>query len=1413
MIEAFDEEAFLCDNLVAQESVGNYSNFATYLSTEGLERIERGEMKFHHAFEPFDESLYLHKFDDVKEAINEEKFASAFEHFFLYGYREIVTYERFWNAVYGHIDSFDHLTIEGWAGQSSSDRLEITLLINEIPVESVIKTFSREDLEHHHLYKGCQGFIAHVESKKLVEVCDPSNQEVCTISIKVNGTPVEHSFDFSYDCYFEQIAKRLNVSTILYRLEFFKIGLANYLCLEQLIDALDWLERFGVYPHEKSIIDPILDALMHISLDNEADYIRLHSFLFHHHDILSLLMYRINRHADRTLIKLIQQLLRDINYHKAQEMIDEVCQEGSDLFVDPSIVSEKEHDQLLVTLVKNPHKRLEVWEGFDERRKQERLFHFINLTLFLQDFEELKYLDITLNDFRLYFRLDNTSTIEEIASYLWKSDKAWEGFLFSIYVISVGVSDRLSLRLAYQMVESLEKLPHIDTPALAWILQTHLFKLDYSLFGEIKRLMDHLSSVIEKRSLWRDEKIREIYQSYLELLMKYQDSALEHYYKLLLKHYLLHRGFTLSHRYFNPFYIVESHYLWMKDIEIKREELFSVMYHFDDIHRVLSLLDQLEYLAPHAIETVKFHLANMILNLHLDSVLIEKAERIMREVGGAYDRSLLPSSWQSPVSRSYHQSALIGNTMRSKEESLNNYWYAQALHTRQGTWKRRELFLEELYTFLISKNETFKDIDRLVRLFFSEVLWTQERLLKKERADHAFIGILKKRIKEISDQFPVMDHYYRILLLYIKLLSLPKERMLKLRELFGAIGGFQSRDFLKKLLKRAYSNSIEVEEARNLIRQSMLYPYTLVMIYSCQKYIPTRQKVIEETWLNRLKAFGIDYLFVVGGAKVSHIQGDRLYLDVDDAYEYLPQKSIEMFRFASSYFGHERFLKIDDDCFLNVDAYFSDNVLFDGDYYGRYLERGLGSMDRTWHQSKSKTLKAQKSLDLSPEPSYYADGSTGYLLSRKAIAELLDAYADEKHIELVAHSYMEDKLVGDLLLSRGVKVNAMNFSSLIYRRFSSNHEATYWSYNIFPKAKNSMKIMHAETPESIYRVWEQFFKSDSNQEQSRYFSNQPLNYLKLTTPYLEALKVHKDKLHQSSHVAIIVSKNERLYLNQLLEHHRSIGIEHFIYIDNASSDGSVEFMLEQEDVSSFVTTQSYKAHQFGVDWVEIALCNFCIGKWVLVIDSDELFVYDDFENYPISALTAYATTHGYDSFFAPMVDMYSKQHLSRVEIQEDLFYRVCNYFDVTQSMSIIEKDSLGPYSNSMLYGSGLRERVFGGYNIAPVPSYLNQKYPLFKYQPTHTIREGLHFMYNHNPAPLKTALLHFKYHAGFHKKVIEQVASGEHWNGSQEYKQYLKVLEAQEEQILYDEELSLEFKDSSSLIEAGYMDKIFKEKK
>jgi hypothetical protein len=163
----------------------------------------------------------------------------------------------------------------------------------------------------------------------------------------------------------------------------------------------------------------------------------------------------------------------------------------------------------------------------------------------------------------------------------------------------------------------------------------------------------------------------------------------------------------------------------------------------------------------------------------------------------------------------------------------------------------------------------------------------------------------------------------------------------------------------------------------------------LVVVFSCRAYLDTRIPALRAGWLGDLAAMGIPYVVAVGGASAAEANtrhGDVVFLDAPDDYEGLPAKMLAMIAYVHDHTPFARLMKIDDDCFVDVPALFGSLQPLKYDYLGRPLTRVRGQMDRAWHMAKAASPRGRLELDKSPEPSSYADGGSGYILSRRAMA-------------------------------------------------------------------------------------------------------------------------------------------------------------------------------------------------------------------------------------------------------------------------------------------------------------------------------------------------------------------------------------------------------------------------------------------
>ncbi len=1429
-INAFSEEEYLKANPDIQEAVsrGQFKRGTEHLEKYGLGEIENGQRKFHPDFKAYHEEEYLTHFTDVKALIAGGVFQSAFEHFCQQGYADIISGTKDWpkdeavrevasaqgtaQDIYGYIERIKGRTIEGWAGSAEKKKAIVSIFVNGLKAVSAIPDIERQDVSSIDTYRYCHGFLVELSMDFIADLFKKSvlEQDRLTIEMQINNQFLNRQFEFSTDTWAAELAKEASGNNFLYYLPLIGYGIERYFSFETLIEALQNLEQYGLDKVLASEKGKLVDALLERQKIDEKDEKELVSYLYIHQDVLFDVANKLYEKQNSRLLAIVNRILNTMNPLDAWQIVQNSAVGQNNIFSTAILEEKLKEERLIAYLSGHPDEIMRQWQQFDWEEKKEKAVSFMSLLLFLQEFDQLASLDITLLEISGMVEKNDITDIVSLQEELFGTNALWEGLLVTVYFMSHGLSKELFITLGENLFGQLGKFDYLNTSVSHWIV-SKLIGYDIG-GGTLDSMMQKLHELFAEHTLWSDAFVKKINLLHLNRLLQTKDTRFFKMYRFYMKYYLLDREFMLNIHSINSRYIDQDSVLWLRNVENERQKAIQLLAQSAQTDKLISILNTLEYLSREIVKKVKFEIYSNTLNLETKQHIIEHAAYGMFQTGGAYDKLMASSKLDDTVQYEYFESVFVKQTAKEYVESKNNDWYRRALLSRIRPEEERSIFTEELYRYITEETEANNEQIRLMRLLLSELL-----LLNENGFSERDFSFLHKNYNELADELIRINNnitmHTQLCQYYLNLMhtSVLENETIDYNDFMMENFFFETKDQLREILKIKSGQNITLDAAKKYMRQAMVYPYTLVMVYSCQAYRGTRQKAIRETWYQRTQELGIDCVFVVGGSDTSRMDGDMMYLAVEDTYEKLPQKSIEMFRFACEHFSYERFLKIDDDCFLNVDAYFSDDVLFRADYYGRLTSRPIGGTNRVWHQQKSLSDEAKQAIDLSPEPSDYADGSTGYALSRAACKELIDAYKDIANKQLFISSFLEDKLVGDLLATKNIKVNILNFTSLVYRKINEKKEATFWEYNVLPGQKNRVKVLHCETKDVLQSTWDNYFSQYKHTDQ-RYFSNTLIKHFfsfgNNEQPFIEEISVRYEKLRHATHIAVIVCKNEFDYLEGLLEHHRNIGIEHFIYIDNGSADDSIEFMQQQSDVSVFISTQLYKNSRFGVNWMEAALTNFCIGKWILVIDADELFVYDDFENKNISVLTDYAEEYGYDSFLAPMIDMYSKNKLSDTDIDSTLPYEVCNYFDEISTMSIQKKEKYGPFSNSVVYSGGLRARVFGRYNKAPTYSYLNQKYCLFKYNPMHKFIEGIHFMGNNRPAPIRAALLHFKYHARFYEKVQEQILGGQHWNGSQEYKRYLSKLETTPDLSLYDENVSVKYENSNSLVEAGYMDRI-----
>lgn len=577
--------------------------------------------------------------------------------------------------------------------------------------------------------------------------------------------------------------------------------------------------------------------------------------------------------------------------------------------------------------------------------------------------------------------------------------------------------------------------------------------------------------------------------------------------------------------------------------------------------------------------------------------------------------------------------------------------------------------------------------------------------------------------------------------------------------------------------------SIRPSEASPRHTGSVLYD-AIVVVFSCRANLDTRIPALRASWLQLLETMEIPFLVVVGDGD-GRVEGDVLHLDAPDDYEGLPQKTLAAIRWIHDHTDALHMVKVDDDCFLNPHVFFRGLSYRKFDYYGRVLTRHSGQMDRAWHNEKSTSPRGRLELDKSPEPSTYTDGGSGYALSRTAMAAVLDAIQTPEGQRLQQTSFMEDKLVGDLLALHDIAPSQQDYRVSLRRRSSAEGQpVARWVNSFFASRAAPVSLVHLDDHATQPHALELLASTELRPKKIwPSFQDAALGYQS------NALELVSDEsrveLARNADVAVVsCTRNEMFMLPHFLRHYRELGVECFLIADNCSDDGTLEYLMQQPDVVLFSVDTDYSLSQYGVAWQQAMLAAFRVGKWSVVADADELLVWEYPAKQSLQTLLSAPEFQVTDAARVFMLDMYPGGELAEATFEIDPFSEA-GFVD--RDPFLVNPVARGPFSDMPTWTSALRHRLIPG---SRPDLFVAQKIALLRYMPWMRLSAGMHYVAGTRLSSRELLFAHFKYNADFHRKVTEEVSRAQHFNGAEEYRKYLQVL-SEGRDVVFEDGLSV----------------------
>lgn len=294
------------------------------------------------------------------------------------------------------------------------------------------------------------------------------------------------------------------------------------------------------------------------------------------------------------------------------------------------------------------------------------------------------------------------------------------------------------------------------------------------------------------------------------------------------------------------------------------------------------------------------------------------------------------------------------------------------------------------------------------------------------------------------------------------------------------------------------------------------------------------------------------------------------------------------------------------------------------------------------------------------------------------------------------------------------------------------------------------------------------------------------------------LRLQQQAIQADDLIVVCCLRNERLRLPDFLRHHRALGIQRFIMVDNLSDDGSAEYLDQQNDVIRLIAAGRYSENACGISWTNAVTLELCPHNWVLTLDADELFVYPDYEQQNLRVLVDYLEKNQANALRAPMLDMYPPGALedSDYDAGDSLLERF-PWFDAGGY------ESANIAGQSYIQRGGPRARVFWPANTDQPPPYM-MKIPLYQWAAAAPYTMSTHLAREARFSEVSGVLLHFKFMRGFGAYAAQEVARGEHFEQARQYLVYHQQMQKQPDLQLRNAD-SERFENSQQLVRLGIM--------
>ena len=188
-------------------------------------------------------------------------------------------------------------------------------------------------------------------------------------------------------------------------------------------------------------------------------------------------------------------------------------------------------------------------------------------------------------------------------------------------------------------------------------------------------------------------------------------------------------------------------------------------------------------------------------------------------------------------------------------------------------------------------------------------------------------------------------------------------------------------------------------------------------------------------------------------------------------------------------------------------------------------------------------------------------------------------------------------------------------------------------------------------------------------------------------------------------VLIALVKDGGYYLDAFFDYYRGLGIRHFVFFDNGSTDDSIARIRAEPGTVIDRSPLPLAGYEDLIR--QYPATTYGAGRWCLYVDMDEVFDFEGRETIGLAGLLRYLEREGATGFAAQMLEMFPRAPLSAVaEMPFAEALQAFAHYDISflrrfgyhspeiPFSALLEGNSLTGPGPDFLFG-GVRGKVFG----------------------------------------------------------------------------------------------------------------------